>query len=289
MLIADNWKDYELLDTGGGEKLERWGMYILRRPDPQVIWPVNDSAGIWKNVHACYHRSASGGGRWEYLKKVPERWIVGHGPLSFYIQLTGFKHTGLFPEQAVNWSWIIKKIKSSGRKIKVLNLFAYTGSSTAAAASAGAEVCHVDAAKGMVARAKENIKLSGLDDRPVRFITDDVIKFVEREARRGKKYDAVIMDPPSYGRGPKGETWKLEDELYGLIELCMNILSETPLFFMVNSYTTGLSPAVINNILSLILTARFGGTVFSDEIGLPVKTSGLVLPCGSVGRWESGG
>ena len=286
MLLADDWKDYELIDTGGGEKLERWGDYVLRRPDPQVIWPVVDKSGIWKKAHAHYHRSSSGGGRWEYIKKIPERWIIKYGNLSFYVQLTGFKHTGLFPEQAVNWNWIIEKINSAGRPLKVLNLFAYTGSSTAAASLAGAEVCHVDAAKGMVARAKENIKLSGHPDGAVRFITDDVIKFVEREGRRGKKYDAVIMDPPSYGRGPKGETWKLEDELYSLIGLCLYILSEQPQFFLVNSYTTGLSPSVIKNILSLIMRERFGGRVFSDEIGLPVKSSGLVLPCGSVGRWE---
>ena len=287
MLLADDWKDYELIDTGGGEKLERWGEYLLRRPDPQVIWPIEDKSGIWKKAHAQYHRSSSGGGRWEYVKKIPERWIITHEDLSFYVQLTGFKHTGLFPEQAVNWNWIIEKIKSAGGPLKVLNLFAYTGSSTAAAAFAGAEVCHVDAAKGMVARAKENIKLSGLQESAVRFITDDVIKFVEREGRRGKKYDAVIMDPPSYGRGPKGETWKLEDELYGLVELCLDILSERPRFFLVNSYTTGLSPTVIKNILSLVMVNRFGGSVFSDEIGLPVKSTGLVLPCGSAGRWET--
>jgi 23S rRNA (cytosine1962-C5)-methyltransferase len=286
MLLTDDWKDYELIDTGGGEKLERWGDYILRRPDPQVIWPVSDKNGIWKKAHARYHRSTTGGGKWEYHKNIPERWIVRYRDLSFYVQLTGFKHTGLFPEQAVNWNWITDKIKSAGRSLRVLNLFAYTGSLTAAAASAGAEVCHVDAAKGMVARAKDNVALSGLPENLTRFITDDVIKFVEREGRRGKKYDAVIMDPPSYGRGPKGETWKLEDELYGLIEQCINILSEKPYFFLVNSYTTGLSPTVIKNILSLLLVNRYGGTVFSDEIGLPVKSTGLVLPCGSAGRWE---
>ncbi len=286
MLLADDWKDYELIDTGGGEKLERWGEYLLRRPDPQVIWPVRDESGIWNKVHARYHRSSSGGGRWEYLKKIPERWIIGYSSLSFYVRLTGFKHTGLFPEQAVNWKWIIEKAKSAGGPLRVLNLFAYTGSSTAAAASAGAEVCHVDAAKGMVERAKENIKLSGLPDGALRFITDDVIKFVEREGRRGKKYDAVIMDPPSYGRGPKGETWKLEDELYGLVGLCLDILSEKPCFFLVNSYTAGLSPTVIKNILDLLVRGRFGGSVSSDEIGLPVKATGLVLPCGSTGRWE---
>ncbi len=286
MLLADDWKDYELIDTGGGEKLERWGKFILRRPDPQAIWPVIDKKGNWNRMDAHYHRSKSGGGSWEYLKKLPKSWIVTYGDLKFHIEPTGFKHTGLFPEQAVNWKWIIDKIKSSDKPVRVLNLFAYTGGATVAAAYAGAEVCHVDASKGMVTRAKENLNLSGLGDKPVRFITDDVIKFVQREKRRGKVYEGIIMDPPSYGRGPDGELWKLEDELYPLIEQCADILAPKPLFFLINSYTTGLSPVVIKNMLKVAVESRFGGSVTSDEIGLPASASELVLPCGSSGRWE---
>lgn len=286
MLIADKWVDYELIDTGNGEKLERWGKFILRRPDPQVIWPGMSDEKVWEEADAHYHRSQSGGGRWEYRKKLPQRWTIKYGDLLFYIEPTGFKHTGLFPEQAVNWEWMINKIKSAPKPVRVLNLFAYTGGATVACAYAGAEVCHVDAAKGMVTRAKENIALSGLGDRVVRFITDDVVKFVRREKRRGKMYDGIIMDPPSYGRGPKGELWKIEDELYGLVEACIEILSPEPLFFLINSYTTGLAPSVLTNILFLSMTKKFGGHAYSDEIGLPIAKSGLVLPCGSSGRWE---
>lgn len=286
MLVAKDWKDYELIDTGNGEKLERWGKYILRRPDPQVIWPAVNKSGLWNTANAHYHRSSSGGGSWEYKSKLPERWTISYGELSFYIELTGFKHTGLFPEQAVNWKWMIEKIRTRKETVKVLNLFAYTGAATVAAAYAGAEVCHVDAAKGMVLRAKENIQLSGLGNRTVRFITDDVIKFVQREERRGRKYDAIIMDPPSYGRGPGGELWKIEDNLFDLVELCMKVMSDDPLFFLINSYTTGLSPTVLSNILSLTVKKRFGGKTYSDEIGIPASASGLILPCGAAGRWE---
>ncbi len=286
MLLADDWKDYELIDTGAGEKLERWGSFTLRRPDPQAIWPVTGDERAWTGADAHYHRSSSGGGRWEYRRKLPSQWSVGYGELKFHVEPTGFKHTGLFPEQAVNWKWIEEKIMNAGRKISVLNLFAYTGGATVAAAHAGAEVCHVDASKGMVTRAKENLSLSGLGDRPVRFIVDDAVKFVSRESRRGHKYDAVIMDPPSYGRGPNGELWKIEDELYGLIGLCIEILTLQPLFFIVNSYTTGLSPTVIGNMLRLSMQRKFGGRVTADEIGLPSTATGLVLPCGAAGRWE---
>ncbi|MCX7843108.1 MAG: class I SAM-dependent methyltransferase [Clostridia bacterium] len=286
MLLADDWKEYELIDTGNGEKLERWGKYILRRPDPQIIWPLNEDAGPWKKVDAHYHRSQSGGGKWEFFRKLPERWTVSYGKLSFYIEPTGFKHTGLFPEQAVNWKWIMESIRAAGRPVKVLNLFAYTGGATAAAASAGAEVCHVDAAKGMVAWAKENLELSGLKDKPVRFITDDVIKFVQREQRRGSKYDGVIMDPPSYGRGPRGEVWKIEDCLYGFIEECLAVMSDKPLFFLINSYTTGFSPTVLSNMLKITMGRKYGGKVSSGEVGIPITATGLVLPCGIYGRWE---
>ncbi len=310
MLLADDWKDYELIDTGGGEKLERWGKYTLRRPDPQAIWPAAGNEKAWRNVDAHYHRSSSGGGRWEYFRKLPAQWTIKYGDLEFFVEPTGFKHTGIFPEQAVNWKWIESKIRGAvgaagrtddqkydrediagiegeGRRISVLNLFAYTGGATVAAAHAGAEVCHVDASKGMVARAKENLALSKLADRPVRFIVDDVVKFVARENRRGRRYDAVIMDPPSYGRGPNGELWKIEDEIYGLITQCMDILTEKPLFFLVNSYTTGLSPTVIGNMLKLSMQRKFGGGVTADEIGLPVSAADLVLPCGASGRWEA--
>lgn len=286
MLFADDWKEYELLDTGDGEKLERWGKYILRRPDPQIVWPVQGRNEMWGKVDAHYHRSQSGGGNWEYIRKLPERWTISYKDLSFYIEPTGFKHTGLFPEQAVNWKWMIDNIKSAGRPIKVLNLFAYTGGATVAAAYAGAEVCHVDASKGMVQWAKENIALSGLAERPVRFIVDDVMKFVQREKRRGRLYDAVIMDPPSYGRGPKGEIWKIEDELFSFVNECMDILSPKPLFFLINSYTTGFSSTVLANILKLTVGRKYDGNITSGEVGLPVTHSGLVLPCGIYGRWE---
>ncbi|KXZ40657.1 23S rRNA (cytosine1962-C5)-methyltransferase [Alkalithermobacter thermoalcaliphilus JW-YL-7 = DSM 7308] len=287
MLIADKWKSYELIDTGNGEKLERWGEYILRRPDPQIIWPMEKEWSLWKDPHAHYHRSNQGGGHWEHKKKMPQRWTIKYKDLSFYIKPTGFKHTGLFPEQAANWDWIIDKIKNANRPVKVLNLFAYTGGATVAAAYAGAEeVCHVDASKGMVTWAKENIQLSNLSHRKVRFIVDDVIKFVNREIRRGRKYDAIIMDPPSYGRGPSGEVWKIEDELYNLIQLCTNVLSDDPLFVLVNSYTSGFSPSVIENILKLSVGKKYKGNIYSGEIGLVATKTNLVLPCGIYGRWE---
>ncbi|EMS71690.1 class I SAM-dependent methyltransferase [Ruminiclostridium cellobioparum] len=286
MLLADEWKDYELIETGDGEKLERWGNVILRRPDPQIIWPVKDKKA-WERADAHYHRSQSGGGQWEYKKKLPKRWTIGFENLKFYIEPTGFKHTGLFPEQAVNWKWMINNIQKANRPVKVLNLFAYTGGATVAAAYAGAEVCHVDAAKGMVNWAKENVALSGLADKTVRFITDDCMKFVQREIRRGKKYDGVIMDPPSYGRGPNGEIWKIEDSLYGFVEQCMGLLSDNPLFFLINSYTTGFSPTVLSNILKQTVGSRFKGNHSCGEVGLPVSQSGLVLPCGIYGRWEN--
>jgi 23S rRNA (cytosine1962-C5)-methyltransferase len=287
MWLADDWKDYEVLDTGNGEKLERWGNVLLRRPDPQVIWPADTETGMWKQVHGHYHRSSSGGGHWDIYKKLPDKWTITYHSLTFNVKPMGFKHTGLFPEQAVNWKWIIDKIQSQSKTVRVLNLFAYTGGATVAAASAGAEVCHVDASKGMVTWAKENLAASNLADRPVRFIVDDVLKFVKREKRRGREYDAIIMDPPSYGRGPNGEVWKIEDELYGLIEVCMDVLSSKPVFFLINSYTTGLAPSVLTNILTLSMGRKYGGTVASDEIGLPVTKSGLVLPCGASGRWEA--
>jgi len=287
MWLADDWEDYEVLDTGNGEKLERWGNIILRRPDPQVIWPLEKETDMWKQVHGHYYRSSSGGGHWEIYKKIPDKWQIRYHNLTFNVKPMGFKHTGLFPEQAVNWKWIIHKIQSQSRTIRVLNLFAYTGGATVAAASAGAEVCHVDASKGMVTWAKENMVSSNLADRPVRFIVDDVVKFVKREKRRGREYDAIIMDPPSYGRGPNGEVWKIEDELYGLVEACVDVLSSKPVFFLINSYTTGLAPSVLTNILTLSMVKKYGGTVVSDEIGLPITKSGLVLPCGASGRWDA--
>lgn len=287
MWLADGWSSYEVLDTRDGDKLERWGDIILSRPDPQVIWKEPANAALWNTAHAHYERSSSGGGSWEYFKKLPERWSISYNELKFFIKPLGFKHTGLFPEQAVNWNYIIDKIQNAKREIRVLNLFAYTGGATVAAAFGGAaETVHVDAAKAMVAWAKDNVEGSGLGDKKVRFIVDDVLKFVAREKRRGRQYDAIIMDPPSYGRGPNGEVWKLEDELYGLISECMGILSDKPLFFIVNSYTTGLSPTVLTNILSMTLKKRFGGRAYADEIGLPITQSGLILPCGSTGRWE---
>lgn len=287
MYMAQDWKDYEVIDTGNGEKLERWGDIILRRPDPQIIWPKSHESKKWTQVHGHYHRSSSGGGEWEMKKPIPERWTIRYRDLQFYIRPTNFKHTGLFPEQAVNWAWMMDKISNANRPIKVLNLFAYTGGATTACAYAGAQVCHVDAAKGMVQWAKENLQLSGLGDRPVRFITDDVFKFVQREQRRGNKYDAIIMDPPSYGRGPGGETWKLEQSLYPFLETCTTIMSDNPLFLLINSYTTGLSPSVLSNLLQMTMQKKFGGTVSSGEIGLPITDSGMPLPCGILGRWEA--
>ena len=280
MYTADNWKDYEVLDTAHGEKLERWGNVLLRRPDPQVIWKKEGNPALWKKADGFYHRSKSGGGSWEFSKKLPDRWQISYGKLKFFVRPTGFKHTGLFPEQAVNWDYIGKKISGETRKKNVLNLFAYTGGATLAAAAAGADVVHVDASKGMVSWAKENLELSGLRDRYVRFIVDDCEKFVAREIKRGHFYDGIIMDPPSYGRGPGGEMWKLEDKIYDLVQLCSNLLSDNPLFFIINSYTTGLAPTVIKNIISLALS----GKAEAEEIGLPVTSSGIFLPCGATGR-----
>ena len=294
MLISDKWKDYELLDCSSGEKLERWGQYILIRPDPQIIWHSEKTHPDWQNADARYERSPSGGGRWrsgglpersnglpDRSNGLPDRWFVKYSDLTFGVNLMNFKHTGLFPEQAVNWDYIGKKIKSAKRKISVLNLFAYTGGATLAAAAAGADVCHVDAARGMVTRARENAQKSGLDGKPIRWIIDDCTKFIERELRRGHTYDAIIMDPPSYGRGPAGEVWKLEDKLFGFMELCAKILSDDPLFVLINSYTTGLSPSTLTYITQTLL----GGHAESFELGLPVTASGLVLPCGATCRW----
>lgn len=287
MYTANNWQQYEIIDTGDGEKLERWGDIVLRRPDPLAIWPIREPSR-WEQAVARYIRSSTGGGHWEYVRKLPERWTIRYEDLSFHVRPTGFKHTGLFPEQAVNWQWIMDKILAAGRPIKVLNLFAYTGGATLAAAYAGAEeVVHVDAAKGMVQWAKENLELSKLANRKVRFITDDVLKFVQREQRRGRQYDVIIMDPPSYGRGPKGETWKLENDLFPFIEQCMEILSANPLFVLINSYTTMISPTVLHNVMALTLQKKLGGTIVTDEIGLPVTASGLTLPAGILGRWEA--
>ena len=269
-----------MLDTAHGEKLERWGNVLLRRPDPQVIWKKEGNPALWKKADGFYHRSKSGGGSWEFSKKLPDRWQISYGKLKFFVRPTGFKHTGLFPEQAVNWDYIGKKISGETRKINVLNLFAYTGGATLAAAAAGADVVHVDASKGMVSWAKENLELSGLRDRYVRFIVDDCEKFVAREIKRGHFYDGIIMDPPSYGRGPGGEMWKMEDKIYDLVKLCSNLLSDNPLFFIINSYTTGLAPTVIKNIISLALS----GKAEAEEIGLPVTSSGIFLPCGATGR-----
>ena len=287
MFLADKWTEYRLVDSAGGEKLEYWGDFLLRRPDPQAIWSKKSENKLWTKTDATYHRSQSGGGKWQFFnKKLPESWQIHYCGLTFNIKPMGFKHTGVFPEQAVNWDWFSELIKNAGRPVNVLNLFAYTGGATVAALRAGASVCHVDASKGMVTWAKENVMSSGLGDRPVRYIVDDVVKFVRREGRRGRKYDAVIMDPPSYGRGPSGEVWKIEDELYPLIEECIAILSDDPLFFLINSYTTGLSAQILTNVLTLTLKAKYGGSVNSDEIGLPIEKSGLILPCGISGRWE---
>ena len=284
MWIADQWKDYEVLDTSGGEKLERWGDYLLVRPDPQVIWNTPKDLPGWRKMNGHYYRSSKGGGEWEFFD-LPKQWEIAYKDLRFNLKPFSFKHTGLFPEQAVNWDWFSDKIKNAGRPVKVLNLFAYTGGATLAAAAAGAAVTHVDASKGMVNWAKENAKSSGLEAAPIRWLVDDCMKFVEREIRRGNHYDGIIMDPPSYGRGPKGEIWKIEDSIYDFIKLCTQILSDAPLFFLVNSYTTGLAPAVLTYMLSTELK-RFGGHVDSQEIGLPVTKTGLVLPCGASGRWD---
>ena len=285
MWIADNWKDYEVLDCSQGEKLERWSDYLLIRPDPQVIWDTPKTLKGWRKCNAHYHRSKKGGGEWEFFD-LPSQWTIHYKELTFNLKPFSFKHTGLFPEQAANWDWFSEKIRQAGRPIKVLNLFAYTGGATLAAAAAGASVTHVDASKGMVTWAKENAVSSGLKDAPIRWLVDDCTKFVEREIRRGNHYDAIIMDPPSYGRGPKGEIWKIEESIHPFIKLCTKVLSDNPLFFLVNSYTTGLAPAVLTYMLSTELKS-FGGHVQSQEIALPVTASGLFLPCGASGRWEA--
>lgn len=287
MWSVTDWKDYELLDASDGERLERWGKYVLIRPDPQVVWKDIKNHALWQHADAVYNRSQSGGGHWKYAN-LPDEWHINYGDLKFLIRPTGFKHTGLFPEQAVNWNWFSKLIKSSERKIKVLNLFAYTGGATIAAAKSGAEVCHVDAAKGMVAQAKLNAELNGLKDAPIRYIVDDCKKFTEREIRRGNKYDAVIMDPPSYGRGPSGEIWKIEDNIHELIKLTARVLSDNPLFFLINSYTTGLSPSATSYMLKTELNPVYGGNVTADEIGLHVTQTDSVLPCGASSRWNIG-
>ena len=285
MWIADNWKDYEILDTSKGEKLERWGDYLLVRPDPQVIWNTPKVHPGWKKKNGHYHRSKKGGGEWEFFH-LPEQWSIHYKDLTFHLKPFSFKHTGLFPEQAANWDWFSDKIQNAGRPVKVLNLFAYTGGATLAAAKAGASVTHVDASKGMVTWAQENAAASGLKDAPIRWLVDDCVKFVQREIRRGNHYDAIIMDPPSYGRGPKGEIWKIEESIHPFIQLCVSLLSDHPLFFLVNSYTTGLAPAVLTYMLCTELK-KFSGCVESQEIGLPVTSTGLVLPCGASGRWEA--
>ena len=287
MKISNEWKDYECISAGNGEKLERWGNIILRRPDPQAMWPIENNK-LWDNTDAFYHRSNKGGGYWDFNKTLPEFWTISYKNLKFKVSPTNFKHTGLFPEQAANWDFSMSKIKNANRPIKVLNLFAYTGGATMAASAAGAvEVVHVDASKGMTEWAKENMKLCGLENNKIRFIIDDCLKFVEREARRGNKYDVIIMDPPSYGRGPNGELWKFEHNLYNLIQSCMKILSDKPLFFLINAYTTGISSTVLLNILKTTMEAKYGGKVEADEIGLPITDNSLVLPCGIYGRWEN--
>ncbi len=285
MWRSDKWKDFEVIDCSDGEKLERWGKYTLVRPDPQAIWHTKREHPAWKNPDARYSRSSQGGGKWD-KNRLPQNWQVNYGELTFNIKPMNFKHTGLFPEQAANWDYAMNKIRNAGRPVNVLNLFAYTGGATVACAKAGANVCHVDAAKGMVAWAKENAKASGLEEAPIRWIIDDCIKFVEREIRRGRKYDAIIMDPPSYGRGPSGEVWKLEDNLFPFVDLCAGVLSDDPLFVIINSYTTGLSPSTLTYIAETVFTKRFGGHSVSDELGLPVSENGLALPCGAACRWE---
>ena len=285
MWIADRWEDYELLDCGCGQRLERWDRQVLVRPDPQAIWETPRRHPAWRKADGRYLRSSTGGGHWE-KEALPESWKIRYGALTFQVKPMNFKHTGLFPEQAVNWDFMAEKIRGAGRPIRVLNLFAYTGGATLACAKAGASVCHVDAAKGMVAWARENARLSGLAEAPVRWIVDDCAKFVEREIRRGKTYDAIVMDPPSYGRGPGGEVWKLEEDLYPFVELCAGALSDEPLFVLINSYTTGLAPSVLGYLLELLVKKRHGGECTWDELGLPVRETGLALPCGATGRWS---
>ncbi len=286
MRTAENWTEYTLLDASGGERLERWGDVVLIRPDPQVIWNTPRTDPLWKHAHARYRRSSTGGGQWERFRPIPESWQIGYGGLRFHLKPMGFKHTGLFPEQAVNWEAMTAMIRQAGRPVRVLNLFGYTGGATLACAAAGAQVTHVDASKGMVAWGRENAVASGLSDRPIRWLVDDCGKFVQREQRRGKTYDAILMDPPSYGRGPGGEVWKLEEQIYPLVEQCAALLSDKPLFFIINAYTAGLSPSVMRYILGVLLEKRFGGTASADEIGLPVANSGLTLPCGATAIWK---
>ncbi len=286
MRYTKDWKDYELIDCSSGERLERWGDIILVRPDPQVIWKTPKTNPLWKNANAYYHRSKSGGGAWDVRSKMPPFWSINYKDLTFNIKTMGFKHTGLFPEQAVNWDYTREIIRKAGRPVKVLNLFAYTGGATIAPLSENAQVVHVDASKGMVAWAKENAVSSGVADGSVRWIVDDCVKFVQREIRRGNKYDIIIMDPPSYGRGPGGEVWKLEDEVYGLVELCSELLYEDSLMMLINSYTTGLSSSVMEYILGAVVKKKFGGKISSSEIGLPVTETGMILPCGASAIWE---
>ena len=288
MRLSNNWIDYKIIDAGNGEKLEMWKDVMLRRPDPQALWPIDTNNKKWNNPDGFYHRSSKGGGSWQFFKKLPDHWTVSYGDLTFKVSPTNFKHTGLFPEQAVNWDYMIDKIRNSGRRIKVLNLFAYTGGATMACSYAGAEtVVHVDASRGMIEWAKENMHLSKLENNKIRFIVDDCLKFVEREARRGNKYDVIIMDPPSYGRGPNGEVWKFEDNIYNLIISCMKILSDKPLFMLINSYTTGISSTVLENILKITVLKKFpNGKVTAGEVGLPISNNNLVLPCGIYGRFD---
>ena len=287
MRPADSWRDYELLDATNHNRLERWGQTLLIRPDPQVIWKNDETSPLWAKADAVYYRSAKGGGQWNYHKKLPQKWQIHWNDLTLIVSPTGFKHTGVFPEQAVNWAWYQEKIRQAGRPIRVLNLFGYTGGATLACLAAGASVTHVDASKGMVAWARENAAASELADRPCRWIVDDCKKFVQREIRRGRKYDAIIMDPPSYGRGPGGEVWKLEDNLFPFVKLCAQVLSDKPLFVIINSYTTGLAPSVLGYMLHLLVAEKYGGKVTWDELGLPVTETGLALPCGATGRWFS--
>ncbi len=286
MDVANNWKDYEILDMANGEKLERWENIILIRPDPQIIWKEKSFPEKWKNANAKYNRSNTGGGNWNFIKPLPKSWQIKYKDLTFNIKPMGFKHTGIFPEQAVNWDWMMSKIKNSAREIKVLNLFAYTGGASVACLKAGASVCHVDSSKGMCEWAKENVASSGLRDKPIRFLVDDVVKFVNREIRRGHKYDAIIMDPPSYGRGTNGEVWKFEDNIADLVKLCMNVLSDKPLFFLINSYTTGISSQVLENLLRINMPKKVKGKFSHGELGLPMTNSKMILPCGIYGRWE---
>ncbi len=289
LIVADQWKDYQLLDAGHGMKHERWGPYTLVRPDPQIIWPRSGGATKWEKWDGFYHRADTGGGKWEFRRELPDHWKINYGALTFKIHPTSFKHTGLFPEQAVNWNWFSAKIraaKAAGRDVSVLNLFGYTGAATCAAAAAGASVTHIDAAEGMVKWCKENAALSGLADKPIRFITDDCLKFVRREIKRGKKYDAIIMDPPTYGRGSTGEMWKLEDHLWELLGECKQVLTDRPLFFLINAYTARLSPTVVANLLSALMHDA-GGTITAGEVGLPIQRDSKTLPCGIYGRWEA--